>query len=265
MKVKPILFQGNMVRANNEGRKTQTRRVLKPQPSEVDRLGRWYKMPNGGSSLNCHNLKYAVGDVVWVREAWCAIGDKGGLLRDLDLSWHAGPKDVHFRADNNEVEHGMCKFRPSIFMPRWASRTTLKITDVRVERLLDISEQDAMSEGISEHFGNIDLDSRGYELSDYRYFYDGCDDDGHEYATDAYFALWDSINAKPKAKYIKDENGKKVVSHYVSYPSSADLIYDIYGNGINGVPLHIYANPWVVAYTYEVIQQNVDDYLKAVA
>jgi hypothetical protein len=160
MTERPILFQGEMVRAILDGRKTQTRRVMKPQPSTVDDAGRWYRMKSGGESLmtSAYPCPYgAPGDTLWVRESLYIWGRwrKDGLRKNGLPSWRF--EEVGQRADPDpdpgligsaHVRH-LLKFwlRPSIHMHRWASRITLRITDIRVERLQDITEDDARAEG----------------------------------------------------------------------------------------------------------------------
>lgn len=136
IKERPILFSGEMVKAILEGRKTQTRRVMKPQPPEIglfddhlwlcSKKGVW---ANGhGHQLKCPYGQ--TGDTLWVRETHYPLDNKGAAL---------------YRAD------GQCevaKWTPSIFMFRKYSRINLKISDVRVERLQDISEEDAKTEGL---------------------------------------------------------------------------------------------------------------------
>lgn len=176
MKERPILMSGPMVRALLDGRKTQTRRMVKPQPELSDRVGFVYKGmayglggsfdPKGLRNLNCRNPYGQPGDRLWVRETWQVYSIWNGSTNG---------NGIKFRADGvkNEIllpmpiyqpdpEH---KWRPSIFMPRWASRITLEIVSVRVERLQEISEADAKAEGVSwdqhwemfaveEQFGN---------------------------------------------------------------------------------------------------------------
>ncbi|MGN7869350.1 hypothetical protein [Paracoccus sp. 22332] len=142
---KPILFSGPMVRAILEGRKTQTRRVLKP----VKGLTLGDLQDEGereGNTIHCarHQVQdpsFARGDRLWVREAWRAgRGYDGASIRDI-APWSR----IWWEADEANVNAG--KLRPSIHMPRWASRLTLTVTDVRVQRLQDISEDDAVAEG----------------------------------------------------------------------------------------------------------------------
>ena len=139
MTERPILFSGPMVVAILEGRKTQTRRVIDPQPdcaeSSVGCIGRSLPsvlaMRGGFFFIRCRYGK--PGDHLWVRETW------------HPQKSHKGP--VSYRAtwkDENPDEG----WKPSIFMPRWASRITLEIVSVRVQRLHDITESDARAEGV---------------------------------------------------------------------------------------------------------------------
>lgn len=136
MKAKPIQFNGEMVRSILDGRKTQTRRVLKSFAWDIDREfddgwpvacdyedGSWYrvKCPYGQP-----------GDYLWVRETF---------LENNEI--------VLFKADNPKIPP-FDKWTPSIHMPRWASRITLEIINIRVERLQDISEKDAIAEGVTD-------------------------------------------------------------------------------------------------------------------
>ncbi len=154
---RPIIFKDEMVRAILEGRKTQTRRVMKPQPEaglEFTPFAPFGVVNGKGDRLICRHGK--PGDRLWVRETWCPVDDT-----ELD-----GERWVDFRAtpryalshpagwDNDPDNPEALKWRPSIHMPRWASRITLEITDVRVERLQDISEEDAKAEG-AQYFPNL--------------------------------------------------------------------------------------------------------------
>ncbi|WP_257819798.1 hypothetical protein [Burkholderia glumae] len=160
MKERPILFSAPMVRAIIEGRKTQTRRVVKPQPPADAREVITFHHPDprthywgfdGGSLLDwCQPCPYGeVGDRLYVRETWQHSNHPLGPYEDGCL--------VFYRADYMDDPHGpdgekspegkYREWRPSIHMPRSASRITLEITGVRVERLHDISEGDAIAEG----------------------------------------------------------------------------------------------------------------------
>jgi hypothetical protein len=142
MKDRSILMSGPMVRALLDGRKTQTRLGVKGNHDAFTAChnanmggpggGRWWDFWSPGLEyVNRVRCPYGVqGDLLWLRESWCASGDRAGFAYMAD---HPGdPKGLGWR--------------PSIHMPRWASRLTLRITEVRVERLQDISKADADAE-----------------------------------------------------------------------------------------------------------------------
>lgn len=166
MTEKSIPFKGPMVRAILEGRKTQTRRVLKPQPWQDDdgewvwRRGRaeWYSGSTAAADFAADPAAakcvapYAVGDLLWVRETWRSASP----LDDVSprrLGEELGFPPIHYEADGTAENwkewrgHDVGRLRPSIHMPRWASRIDLRVTAVKVERLQDISEEDARAEG----------------------------------------------------------------------------------------------------------------------
>ena len=170
----PILFSGEMVRAIMEGRKTQTRRVIKPQPNDI-RESPFVK--SGIEDTHGYEIKrkYAPGDKLWVRETWMPFTENGvrsgmAIYRATDKPEQDGDRPL--------------KWRPSIFMPRWASRITLEVVSVRVERVQDISEEDALSEGIS-FWKPKEMDNRPFEENFWT-----------NYPQFAFQNLWDSINAK---------------------------------------------------------------------
>lgn len=169
MKERPILFSAPMVRAILESRKTQTRRVVKPESGLLaylqDGYGYRYRAsykPGSAPAVNetpgrPHTeivLPYCPygqpGDRLWVREAvWLPRATTDKDLRDGADTW---PKCIYSAdTDATEIEwmrEHRWKQRPSIHCPRWASRITLELTDVRVERLQDISHEDAEQEGV---------------------------------------------------------------------------------------------------------------------
>lgn len=165
MKEHPILFSGPMVRAILEGRKTQTRRVVKPQPTpygedspfalatQKQHIGKPW-MPVGGVFQENWQCPFgAVGDRLWVRETWCCRDLWDGLKpSELGKQTSTFQIALDYKANNKRVwsRGNQGKWRPSIHMPRWASRLTLEITAVRVERLQEISEDDAVKEGAPE-------------------------------------------------------------------------------------------------------------------
>ncbi|AWF66271.1 putative upf86.8 [Pseudomonas aeruginosa] len=149
---RPILFNEQMVRAILEGRKTVTRRVMKPQP---DFLGSMvdpntpFKTLDAGLHARITCPYGEPGDRLWVREAWAADAQVDAIApRDLSQGepiWY--PADFSVRQTGcSMISKG--RGRPSIHMPRWASRVLLEITAVRVERLQDISEEQALAEGV---------------------------------------------------------------------------------------------------------------------
>lgn len=170
MKERPVLFSGEMVKAILDGRKTQTRRILKPfgkyeivydspenWQEEYDQTGDEKLIPilNGklGSCpvfVNTHLCPFGVpGDRLWVREAFQPlwVKDRPGNYKTGDgykVSYPATDGIQEYMTSDDEWTD---RITPSIHMPRWASRITLEITGVRVERLQDISEKDAAAEG----------------------------------------------------------------------------------------------------------------------
>lgn len=165
-KERPILMCGEMVRATlrEQNPKTQTRRTIKPTPWEVmpPKAGEapWaygFKFNEGSTSYGepfVMKCPYgATGDELFVKETWRTKSQWDGLKpSDLPIAneFMVSPF-IAYDADGPSKElHG--KTRPSIFMPRWASRITLEIESVRVERLHDISEEDALAEGIDGAF-----------------------------------------------------------------------------------------------------------------
>lgn len=152
MKERGMIFNGEMVRTILDGRKTQTRRIMKNQPAgdypdtpalirSVDGGFQWYGHYGESSIFNCPFG--AVGDRIWVRETWA---DAGASAPDLKLYRANYPAHVPTHYENVPPASDI-RWTPSIHMPRWASRITLEITGVRVERLNDISECDAKAEG----------------------------------------------------------------------------------------------------------------------
>lgn len=212
MRERPILFSGPMVRAILEGRKTQTRRVVRPPPgppgpSHAFRHpseGWWTFGDNSGRTWRC---PYGVpGDRLWVRETWRpTIAHSHGMnscdCDDLAVRYHADGAERFWPGEHKDIPTEWCLpeaarrgFVPSIHMPRWASRLTLEVTGVRVERLQDISEEDARAEGItSVPFRPDD----GFPVCEG--FMVGKDDGKTPLfakARDAFFSLWTSINGE---------------------------------------------------------------------
>ncbi|GIK74431.1 MAG: hypothetical protein BroJett021_34190 [Chloroflexota bacterium] len=148
MKARSILFSGAMVRAILDGVKTQTRRIVKP-PSKI--------VPEWPFPITPCPYGQA-GDRLWVRETWwqdrrdqlVAVMDVDGYTIDKHQASNATGCHVGDMAGLRANQ--FWRKRPSIHMPRWASRITLEIVAIRVERLQDISEADAIAEGIEPMF-----------------------------------------------------------------------------------------------------------------
>jgi len=152
MKERPILFSAPMVRALLDGSKTQTRRVVKqldPAMGACTTGNDGLPMPvcwaYGGPVLHCPYGK--PGDSIWVRETWYC--DHFEVQKGPYLEVPEAHELLVYRADNERpYEAEQPVWRPSIHMPRWASRILLEIVSVRVERLQDISDADIVAEGI---------------------------------------------------------------------------------------------------------------------
>jgi len=223
---RPILFSGPMVRALLDGRKTQTRRLLSGVPDRpglsntvhepkhnwpyLDAYCSGKRTPDNprGMGINwcwwtrddrpCEQFRvgYAPGDRLWVRETWCngPIGRDGVVEDWADYGYRASDPEIEGIDDGDGYKilnaDGSVKscWKPSIHMPRKASRLTLTVTDVRVQRLQDISEKDAIAEGVerSPH-GN------GDQWLDYPA---GSSAAGWTDPRESFRSLWQSINGK---------------------------------------------------------------------
>lgn len=215
---RPILFSPPMVRALLEGRKTQTRRALKPgtQPAVILDGNGILLDPSFSPPATC------IGDHLWVREEYY---QRGHWIEQPERQRKSGRMASQFIPESDEISfeppaefrkgrrsadpHTVAwHWRLGRFMPRRYSRMTLTVTDVRVERLQDISEADAVAEG-------IDRDWSGKFWRHYEWH-----DDFAVFPETSYMTLWDSINTEPGKRW-------------------AD-------------------NPWVVALTFTVEQRNID-------
>jgi hypothetical protein len=213
MKEHPILFCGEMVNAILNGRKTQTRRIIKPQPF-LRTDGFWQLFPSKLTNrfctweqINNYLLEHCpygqIGDRLWVKESWKIIGwdfegrftiqyrdeikknyepseneitDEQAVKYAIQCSDDCMDAGLKSDLDGNFICDGILPtmWRSPLFMPRWASRITLEIINVRIQRVQEISEDDAKSEGcLASNTGT--------------YIFD---------AVDSYQELWDSINAK---------------------------------------------------------------------
>lgn len=226
--VKPILFSMPMVQALRQGRKTQTRRIVKPrrlEPWEIigerDDGTPWpYWMDEYGDYHDVVSPYGRPGDLLWGRERF-----------SYDAAYDNGRRGVGaaiwYWADGNPADGDYWgRPRPSIHMPRWASRITLRLTDVRVERLQDISGVDAIAEGIEYGDGAWHTDESGaaYRRDEYGWFVPG-QHRRHNSPIHAYRDLWERLH----------------------------------GTGTWA------KNDWVWALTFQAIARNVDAVLKEAA
>ncbi len=165
IKTTPMIFNTEMVRALLAGNKTQTRRIVKPQPNLVDQWFGWIVESTQKKNEGCAgwiteqgDKLYAKppcnsGDLIYVRETWYQEGfhTSWSEMEPEDAVWNGSRNVKYFASTLVSGTHvfGMTGWRkrPSIHMPRWASRLTLKINSVRVERIQDISKDDAIAEG----------------------------------------------------------------------------------------------------------------------
>lgn len=239
---RPILFSGPMIRAILAGQKTMMRRVVtqansrSPVPwldldwrspervygmrADIIAEGFVLFVPDGGTGRR-HSIypRIQPGDRLWVRETWA------------NHAWLHGP--VYRATDPHETDY----WRPSIHMPRWACRLLLDVTHVRAERLQDISEADAIAEGVEEDR----FDWRDYSVREE-------DNEGYDYcftARESFGTLWDSINAAPKPVRVRGR-----IDHYISYPWQD--IQEVREHC--GRPWLVRGNPWVWAVTFPRVE-----------
>ena len=195
MKETGILFTPENIRAICEGRKSQTRRVIDPQPvwdAEVKftRNCGPFAFPIGSLDQQCGFPIFTDGrkdGSFGIRNLYGGVGDrlyiKEGIIRHVSI-----PQLIGYYMDGCRVTEHWEKRSTARFMPKWAARTWLELTDVRVERLHDISEEDAIAEGIQRQ-ALPDLKGNHFHWGDKTK--DRC-----KTAVEAYRGLWDSINAK---------------------------------------------------------------------
>ncbi|WP_114774492.1 hypothetical protein [Vibrio cholerae] len=255
MKVVPMIFNTDMVKALMAGDKVVTRRPVSPYPEASGFGYDWWPSKkfssmvqvSGFEKIDCDYKRDFVeetvrdacpianiGDLIYVRETWGVVShqfdDHGNMVKWTpdrpstqvkELKFGKGYYTGHaiYRADGemrwcNDFEDEVSAWKPSIHMPRTASRLTLKVTDVRIEKLQDITEEQCWKEGIEHTIGTFDI----YQLSEMAKTFDGTFED----AKASFACLWDSI--------YKDWH----------------------------------QNPYVWVIEFEVIHQNVDQYLQSI-
>lgn len=181
MRTKPMLFSTEMVQANLAGRKTNTRRIV--DDIHTGFLEWAFKEKKNLADWISRNAKYQFGDVLWVRESFCTFVSETGGLR------------THYKASENWafLQAAKLYWKPSIHMPKEKARIFLKILNVRVERLQDISAADAIAEGILPlTMSNAQLIEMGQLYFDYskepEMFNNGLD------PISSFKTLWQKIN-----------------------------------------------------------------------
>lgn len=220
---RPILFSAPMIRAIFDGRKTQTRRVLDAwcdEPPAVVEDGVITAFDEDYCSYRWPKTN-AIGDRLWVREAWAPLS----ALIHNDPGAQALADRAFYRADNGTIDGEISRWRPSIHMPRWASRITLDVSGVKIQRLQDISEEDAIAEGVEPLHGG-----------------------------------WFPYGISTFMTTIQD--GREVPAQYCA---SARDSFQMLWNHLNGQKKRFSweANPWVAAYTFTPIFQNIDQIAEA--
>lgn len=237
---RPVLMSGAMVRATLSGAKTVTRRILKPQPRihpEIE--DRELVVYNGDTPVERRPLPYVPGQLLWVRETWAHYHtinhirrSHGGAFSEVSDGLAGYRADGHETIDDFKrhvrlmsganfegIEvRGDC-WHPSIHMPRWASRLTLEVTGVKVERLQDISEEDCIAEGCQVTRAS----SGDPRMGTHRWFYYDC----------------------------------TVAGDYIGAGLSPRAAFEMLWDYING-PTAWSDNPWIVAITFKSHKRNID-------
>ena len=266
--MKGILFKTEMVQANAAGRKNQTRRVIKTQPPNdgqpwqigqmIESTARedkkhegklhWLVMENE-YSIKDYDSNYFTcpygrpGDILFTRETWAPRNDLIGAK-------------YYYRADDNGALDLTGNWKPAIHMPTAAARYFHRITSIRAERIMDISAEDCINEGI-ESYTEDRLKSKPtrYKL----YSLDpGEENDPPLYCSnpvDSYRSLWQLINGKPKPIQHK-QNGKLITTGYIVYPWGDAYSLQPFRliDTWRGKPLTVVPNPWVWRIEYENIE-----------
>lgn len=211
MSERSIRCTDDEVRAFLEGRKTQTRRPCSVQPALVD--GLWhalYPWGEGGHGIyeteaemrkeyDRQLLRHcpfgAAGDRLWVREAFAPVPWNAGAEKRVSESDHDF-QGVRYRATWDKAHSRL--WRPSAQMPRWASRITLMVVKVRIERLQEITEQDAQADGVTKTWASPYLGPLVKR-------HGGRSRDGYPRAREAFHAIWDSLYSgiDPKTKELR--------------------------------------------------------------
>lgn len=210
MTIKPILFNTEMVWAILEGRKSCTRRIVKPQqligmlpdkckngiPEEFLKEKKlmfkpYCDMTDAELISAAYKAPYQIGDILYVRETWQYLYELDGneqIIEGTGKYYYAATDTISFNTyvDENGVEHDHAPWKPSIHMPKEAARIWLKVTDVRVERLQEIIEEQASAEGTNP------WDEACYENNGWHPTFSDPDSGGEPNMVDGFHKLWNS-------------------------------------------------------------------------
>lgn len=291
MKERPIIFNAWSIQAILEGRKTMTRRVIKPQPI-IEGCGavvgpeKWLSK-EGRVIYNCDYEPSPFseacphgqpGDRLWVQETWRQRGGGGkldGTGEYVTIEYRASATTTYMgdydeityareRRSPPDIDHsksGM-KWHPSIFMPRWASRITVEIVDVQARQIQQIDREDCINEGLQpwENMkGDVPL---GYYRSLWGHFSvhpdnadpwgDFCDAE-EEVVRDSFGRLWDSIHIKPK-RAKRNPYTWKHEDCWVSYPW--ENIRETRTKG--SLPWYVVGNPWAWCISFNSLDKHTN-------
>lgn len=185
---KPVIISNESIHPILDGQKTQLRRVMKPQPilraiSPQIIWIEWKKYQ--GSDVLLNNPYGKPGEKLWVKETWRVEDGKEYTMTAPE--WEGGQNPAHIEYRVNDPHPENIKWRSSIHMPRWASRLTLEINVIRVEKLQDISEEDCIAEGMQK-------DGVLWKMIDHNEMY--AEDMCWMRANLAFREYWDLLNAK---------------------------------------------------------------------
>jgi len=235
--MKGINFKLESIQAILNGSKTQTRRLIKPQPIDKpiqDAYEWWHWVDNKCITYDKHS-PYRIGETVYIKEA---------LYKSPSYDVTNGKHFAYYKSDNLIVVGGRWEWTHNtlspLFMPEWATRYFITITDVRAERLQEITDVDAVAEGIIVEKGHYIVVARPSE-------------NGAAYATprDAYFVLWNTINAKWKRVY----NTELKIYEFWQFPwCEADAI-PIPKTTKHPERYHCIPNPWIFVYTFRMARR----------
>lgn len=259
---RPLIFGAPMVCALWNDQKFQTRRILPSQPPEGFYLASKVNAESGQVAIFKHPLSgeehriplnIQIQDQIWVRETWSDVNDFGapgiayradsnilslmdrpdflcsdGSFNDADrrLLFGKAKKPLPFADWPNDLFSGTeGTWRPAIFMPRWASRLTLTVTDVRIERLQDISVTDAVAEGVKRDCWEVNATNTG--------------------------------TGEPDLIYLDGWAASRRIAFTEGVGDTATEGFSILWNDLHG-PDAWDANPWVMALTFDVHKRNID-------